>query len=108
MATRQAQALVALGVIAPEPVQIPIPVEDIIFDRMVSLFQEAPIPLSRKCDEQAMAECYREYAERNEASLHQDFIDWGLVPQNFEQVWVNARALWFTEVHDAAKRIQSN
>ena len=108
MASRRARALVALGVTAPEPVQTPTPMADIIFDCMVSLFQEAPIPLAKKCDDEAMANCYGEYVERDDVTPHQDFIDWGLVPQDFEQEWVNARALWFTEVQEAAKRIHSN
>jgi hypothetical protein len=108
MASRRAQALVALGVTAPEPVQTPTPMADIIFDCMVSLFQEAPIPLAKKCDDEAMANCYRAYVERDDVTPHQDFIDWGLVPQDFEQKWANALALWFTEVQDAAKRIHSN
>ncbi len=102
MSSRRAQALAALGVHVPEPVRTPIPIATIIFDRMVSLFQEAPIPLARRFDEAVMADCYREYTERNAVPLHQDFIDWGLVPQDFEQEWANVRALWFTEVHDAA------
>jgi hypothetical protein len=75
---------------------------------MVALFQEAPIPLSRKCDEAAMADCYREFTERNAVPLHQDFTDWGLVPHDFEQAWANVRALWFTEVHYVVTRSKSN
>ena len=103
MACRRAQAIIALGIKEEGQVQSLVPMSTFVFDQMVALFQEAPIPLTQKNDAEAMVAAYQEYSKQNGLPLDQNFIDWGDVPDDFEAEWAKARDLWFTEVSQAAK-----
>jgi hypothetical protein len=103
MTSRRDQAIAALGLEVDEQVQSPVPISTFVFDIMVGLFQEAPIPLTSNCHAEAMKAAYQDYSKQNGLPLDENFVDWGNVPEGFEREWDKAREAWFTDVSKAAE-----
>jgi hypothetical protein len=100
----QRRAIAALVDTVSRQIKPPLPISTFVFNQMVALFQEAPIPLTGKADVEAMAAAYQKYIKENGLPLDQDFIDWGNVPEVFEYEWRKARELWFNEVSQVASK----
>jgi hypothetical protein len=99
MAARRKQAKEALGLSgAPDGRANVDRLETFVFGRMVELFRASPIPLAGAEDAAEMVVAYRDYAAAFNQPLDPDYLDRGVVPDDFDRAWREASARWLTDV----------